>query len=52
MKFGKRGEDNGLLMHVAVTENILLYRAEEKLTAFLELQSATRAAHRTFLASS
>jgi hypothetical protein len=39
----KRGEQSGLLTRIATTESGSLCRADEKLTAFLELESAIRA---------
>jgi hypothetical protein len=33
---------SGLLTHVAATESVFLARADEKLTAFLELETAIR----------
>jgi hypothetical protein len=35
------GEQSGLLTHIAATESVVV-RADEKLTAFLELESAIR----------
>jgi hypothetical protein len=37
-----RGEQSGSLTHIA-TENVSLWRADEKLTAFLELESTISA---------
>jgi hypothetical protein len=39
------GERSGLLTHTATMESVVV-RADEKLTAFLELESAIRAAER------
>jgi hypothetical protein len=36
------GEQSGLLMHIAVTEKRFVVRSDEKLTAFVELESAIR----------
>jgi hypothetical protein len=36
------GESSSLLTHIAVTENGLFLRTEEKLTAFVELQLAVK----------
>jgi hypothetical protein len=37
------GERSGLLTHIATTESVFVVHADEKLTAFVELESATRA---------
>jgi hypothetical protein len=37
------GERSGLLTRIATTESVSLWRADEKLTAFVELESAIRA---------
>jgi hypothetical protein len=37
------GEQSGLLTHIAAAESVSLLRADEKLTAFLELEAAARA---------
>jgi hypothetical protein len=37
-----RGEQSGLLTHIATMESVSLYVADEKLTAFLELETAIR----------
>jgi hypothetical protein len=37
-----RGERSGLLTRIAGTETGSLYKGDEKLTAFLELESALR----------
>ena len=37
------GEQFGLLMHIATTENVSVIHADELLTAFMELESAIRA---------
>jgi hypothetical protein len=36
----RRGEQSGLPTHIAATERVLLLQADEKLTAFLELERA------------
>ena len=45
--FGQRliptGEQSGLQTHIATTENVSLCGADDKLTAFVELEIATSA---------
>jgi hypothetical protein len=43
-----KGERSGLLTHIATTESVSSVRADEKLTAFIELE---RAIHRFALDS-
>jgi hypothetical protein len=38
----RRAERSGLSMHIATTESVLVVRADEILSAFLELEAAIR----------